>query len=237
MIKIRNLEQVELKDTFILKIKEYFSAKLDQLNNRDTNRRSSSYGYRTRMPNDYKSEEAKILAYCLTEPGWQKFLTRMKQLPYKSFESIRSNGEIYIKATTKELIVDVPPRPSYMTPGKYNLGQYAIYIPYKSLVGSQIDAIHFIPLKLPVVDRDWDYHPRHLHHKAHPQSGYANPLTYRPNTCWGNFGSMVIMTMQVGDIPELYRLLHMYLSIQNVNSPLTYWGDLSRIYERIKDNE
>jgi hypothetical protein len=191
-------------------------------------------------------EESRIIRYYLTGDGWQKFLTRLKQLPYRSFDAVRSQDQYFIKATTWDLVVDLPHRTGrdqgfhrYLPVGKYRLGPYAIYIPYKALLASAMDAIHFIPLKCPLAEQDRTYVPRHLHHYAQVESyaKRANPLTYYPSTCWGNFGSIISMTLDVGNIPELFRALHLFLSIQNTNSPLVWSDKLAHIYERIKTDE
>ncbi len=241
MIKLTRIDQVEIDPTFQAVITKYFKSKVQSL---EQDSRFSTYHQEAgqRVNSSLFTEIDKINFY-LSNPGWQVFLTRMKQLPYKRFSATQSEGSLYLKAQTQELIVNVPApsgrvRHSRLTPGKYNIGAYSIYVPYNSaLISNNIDSIHFIPEKNMTAD-DGRYHRRHMHHyaMADQQEMISNPLTYRPSTCWGNFGPIISMNLQAGDIPELFRSLYLYVTIQNVDSPLVYPTELF-FYRRIPENE
>jgi hypothetical protein len=244
MIRLKTINQVEINEPFQLVIQRYFSEKLASFDKNSC--QSKLHQTSSRALIRLSDEECKTIQYYTTKEGWEKFITRMKQLSYKSFEAVSSGKQIYLKAVTDELIVDVPNRfgrserfHSYMPAGKYNIGQYAIYIPYHDLQNSSMNLFHFIPLRKPLVDPGETHHPRHLHHYARLESSgrRENPLTYDPRTCWGNFGSIVSMTLNAGDIPELFRALNLFLTIQNPASPLVWPSHLGSIYERIAPND
>jgi hypothetical protein len=237
LIKLKQVEQVEFTPYFEEIAKAFLKRKSELM--RDNARFHEV---------DLSGEIDKIKFY-LTDPGWQVFLTRMKQLPYKSFTAIRSLDVNYLKALTHDLIVTVPSRSgrgrSEIQPGKYNIGQYAIYISYADLVVGNIDDVHFIPERVKVLSQYDDVHYRHMHHYGclHDRNGNthidalrSNPLAYSTSTCWGNFGPIVRMNMAAADIPELYRALYLFTTIQNVDSPLVN-PRLLKHYERIHDHD
>jgi hypothetical protein len=233
MITLKTIEQVEISDAFKHQARDYFGEIVS---------RAEKYNRRT------TEAFIKTLGFWLTCGGFEMFLTRMKQLPYNKFDAIRSDGQVYFKATTKPLIVEISRiNRHHGWAGNYDIGAYSIYIPYRGMLNSNIEDIHFIPEKnkwLEGYDR-WELedrgsisHYRHLHHYAyfsHRESKISNPLTYNPRTCWGNFGSMVSSIMGDGDLPELFRTLYLYVTIQNPDSPLVQLVDLDH-YKRI-DND
>lgn len=235
MIKLKTIEQVEIHPHFQEFIKIYFEQKIR------IGIRQTRYGSRT------QSHDLDKLKFYRTDPGFQVFLTRMKQLDFASFTMIKALNKNWFKATTKELIVDMPK--SYrnrVRTGKYNIGAYSIYYDFDSLIKSDIDKIHFIPEKQKLAKRNGAHggresivHARHMHHKAywypnaHDQI-LGNPLTYQPATCWGNFGNIMSLTCAAGDIPELYRALYLYVTIQNPDSPLTPFEYMEH-YERMDE--
>jgi hypothetical protein len=52
----------------------------------------------------------------------------------------------------------------------------------------------------------------------------VHPLDKEPRTCWGGFGNPVRLLLDIPDIPELFRLLYLYLSRYNPSSPLVHGG-------------
>ncbi len=231
MIKLITIEQVELTDAFKYQAREFFSDTLTRVHRA---RRSSS------------DTVIKNMNFWLTKGGFEIFLTRLKQLPYAKFDAVKSGGRVYFKATTKDLIVTVSGHRRNRWSGKYDIGPYSIYVPYSDVLSGNIDSFHFIPEKNNKLDgyEQWELdergtipHYRHLHHYGLcwcRESKLNNPLTYESRTCWGNFGSMVSAIMNDGDLPELYRTLYLYVSIQNPNSPLVQLENLNH-YERIGD--
>lgn len=244
MIRLKTMDQVEITEPFKWVIQKYFSEKLanfEKMTQHFASNRDSSKAHP-----GFSEEECKTIQYYTTKDGWEKFLTRMKQLPYEEFAAVKSKNQTYLKAVTKTLIVEMPRRNGrsgefhrHLPAGKYNIGQYAIYIPCNDLYDSCMYAFHFIPLRKMLVEPGETFHPRHLHHYARLEGRGVrdNPLSYTPSTCWGNFGSIVSMTLNVGDIPELFRALYLFLTIQNPDSPLVWPQHLSTIYQRMASNE
>ena len=244
MIRLKTMDQVEITEPFKRVIQNYFSEKL--ANFEKMTQHAALHRGSSRANPSFSEEESRTIQYYTTKDGWEKFLTRMKQLPYEEFAAVKSRNQTYLKAVTKALIVDVPRRNSrsngfhrQMPAGEYNIGQYSIYIPCKDLHTSCMNAFHFIPQRMPMVETGETNHPRHLHHYARLESKgmRENPLSYTPSTCWGNFGSIVSMTLNVGDIPELFRALYLFLTIQNPDSPLVWPHHLKSIYQRTGSND
>lgn len=211
MIKLKEIKRVEIKSSFIELIK-------------------------LTMPNivEHREERGGNGNACKTwrfylDKGFDIFLTRMKQLPYESFEGIKSHGKYYFKATTEPLTVDY--KVSDKSMGLYDIGRYSIYLPTDSLMLSQLDGIHLIPHSKDMATRDGRYY-RHMHHLAYKDtySIEGNPLTQRANTCWGSIGSIMIMTMEDLDLPEIFRALYLFVTIQNGSSPLVHISGLDHYH-------
>jgi hypothetical protein len=234
MIKLKTLTQVQISEAFKGVSRQYLAQKLEKM---ELNARY------TRNPN--LDAMLKVLRHTLTPPGFEMFLTRLKQLPFESFDAVQSGGRRFIKGKTKTLIVEIPKsrRRRSLEPGPYDIGSYGIYLPYDDLLVNRLENVHFLPDK----NRGWErakaevpyFHARHLHHygKYYPGEGnISNPLTFTSSTCWGNFGGIISLTMEAGDLPELFRSLYLFLHIQNINSPLVGLGVLAH-YERIQDEK
>jgi hypothetical protein len=224
MIKLKTVEQVEISEGFKQLAREFFEEKLSKTKERKM------------LAN--ANEICKVLEFYQTKEGFEVFLTRMKQLPFSKFEAISSLGEQWFKATIKDLIFEVPyehheriNRKNVFVEykrEKYDVGTYFIYLPMKDLLKSSMDRFHLIPERNLKLTQDYyvdnNRHNRHLHHYAicHNISQISNPLAYEPRTCWGNFGGIISASIHAGDIPELYRALYLFTTIQNISSPLVY---------------
>ena len=219
MIRLKTIQQVEIDPGFTLQVKRFFELKLSYF-----------------PPRSAKAFE--ILAYQQSQTGFEKFITRLKRLEYRYFSAIKNKGNVYLKAETHPLVIDYPDRKNH--PEKYAIGPYAIYLNFDGLLRGNISQFHFIPLRQPTVDPDhlydnWACHFRHMHHKALFKNGVSemsNPLSYEPQTCWGSFGSVIPEVIADGDLVELFRMLYLFLTIHNPNSPLLYIRELPH-YERI----
>lgn len=219
MIRLKTIQHVDLDSGFTRQVRRFLDLK--------------QFFYPPRSANAFE-----ILAYQQSAGGFEKFVTRLKQLDYKSFSAIKNGGSIYLKAETHPLVIDYPNRID--RPEKYAIGAYAIYCKLDSLLRGDISQIHFIPLRQPTVDPQqisdgWACHFLHLHHKAiykKELSERSNPLSYEPQTCWGSFGSVIPEVAADGDLVELYRMLYLFLTIHNPASPLVYIRELPH-YERI----
>lgn len=217
MIKLKTVEQVAIDEHFIHLARDFFDNKLNYFPPRS-------------------KEALDILKYYTSRQGFEMFLTRLKQLEYQTFTGIRSLNQSYIKAVTKEMAPDYG---EGSRKRKVEIGAYAIYISMNALLHGNINDYHFIPARKPIADepilsRDRTYsyitHYRHLHHYADFNSHeghYKNPLSYRPKTCWGTFGSMMPSIAQDGDLAELFRALYLFLFVQNPNSPLVHISNLT----------
>jgi hypothetical protein len=220
MIKLKNVNQVKIDDSFVTLVKKFMQQKVKHLTPR-------------------QKHAIDVLSFYLTDPGFEKFITRLKQMPYESFSAIRSNDNTYFKAVTRDIVLNYQGRSDRdSSRGKIDIGSYTIYVPFDSILHSNVNNIHFIPARDPIAPRDERCtHIRHMHHLADyikEEHKYNNPLSYRPRTCWGSFSSMIPAIASDGDLVELYRVLYLFTSIWNARSPLADLGQLRRIYQRVE---
>ena len=230
MIKLQVKNQVTITESFKLQVRLFLTEKLTYLNRNIQNQTNSNL-----------SLVIQQLTYHQTEKGFATLLTRMKQLPYAEFTAVISAGDVFFKARTHSLKVQVPEsrryRPGMAFPsGQYDIGVYSIYVPLSALIHGNLHTIHFIP-EGSLAWREQSgqeayFDHRHLHHYAfyaphHPGQRIGNPLTYETRTCWGNFGAILSMNIEAGDLPEIFRSLYLFVTIQNVDSPLVDWHNLT----------
>ena len=220
MIKLNHTVQVKIDDTFVTVVKDFIEKKMAFINPR-------------------QKHAIDVLRFYQTEPGFEKFVTRLKQMPYESFSAIRSNGLVYFKAVTKQIMMNYPGR-SDRDPdrGKLDIGAYTIYMSTHAALHGNVNEIHFIPARNPLAPSKASCtHQRHMHHLADFRPDihkHSNPLTYTPRTCWGSFSSMIPAIAQDGDLVELFRVLYLFASIWNPNSPLARLEQLIKIYKRVE---
>lgn len=230
MIKIQVKNQVVITESFKQQARQFLTEKLAQLNRISQN-----------LPSLSLTPVIQLLSYQQTETGFAALITRMKQLPYAEFTAVVSAGEVMFKARTHPLRVQVPESKRYrpglaFPPGQYDIGSYSIYVPISALIHGNLQPIHFIPegslAWREQTGREAYFDNRHLHHYAfyaphHTGQKIGNPLTYETRTCWGNFGAILSMNMEAGDLPEIFRSLYLFVTIQNVDSPLVDWRNLT----------
>lgn len=239
MIKLSTRKQVVITKSFEELARKFLAEKQAHQNTLSLQRNNSNF-----------APLIKMMDYQLSENGFAMLITRLKQLPYSEFSTCRLRNEAFFRARTQALNVQIPgskrlrPQTTF-PPGSYDIGPYSIYISFSALIHGNLDLIHFIPdsnLEWRTRDGHESFvHYRHLHHYAfyHPShDGHriGNPLTYETQTCWGNFGAIMSMNLEAGDLPEIFRSLYLFVTIQNVDSPLVNWRNLSH-YKRNPDEK
>lgn len=152
-----------------------------------------------------------------TREGRDYEITRLRGLDYVGFGVVERNDKRYLVAKTKDITLTLWKRskPGPSAP-RWDMGPYIIYIELEGLKNGLISNPHFIPLRSPLTEN------RHPHHKARPSSPNwpYDPLQFVPSTCWGSFGPIVSDCAKNGDIVELFRAFHAYLSRYDSGSPL-----------------
>ena len=133
-------------------------------------------------------------------------ITKLRGLPFSLFTAYSFRETLYLMGQTHPIII-------HHRGEVYDLGPYEIHISTEVILNGNLNKIHMIPKKAPLVS------DRFMHHTAYPQ-GETYPLAYKTNTCWGDFGSTINSFVVDADIPELFRGLQVYLSRYNAASPL-----------------
>lgn len=147
--------------------------------------------------------------------GMEYVLMRMKRLPYDRFYCKTSGGREWIIGLTHDVITKMS-----RARRKYNHGKYFVAVSVEELGKSNITAtnsFHLIPQRRP------DTLARHMHHHISPDvaNQSKSPLDWIPtNTCLGGFGGPVRQGFATADVPELFRILHMFAERLNPDSAL-----------------
>lgn len=111
-------------------------------------------------------------------------------------------------------------------------GGYEIWVPARSLGGTNINSIAFLPAD------DIRLAYRHMHHYVRPDPyhrdsihigvEYDHPVKAEPVFCWSQFGSPVSDAMASVDIPGLFQLLRKFAGRFYPGSPLVGLNELKR---------
>ena len=129
----------------------------------------------------------------------------------------------YFAAETPDVVIEYH--------GRWNLGQYLVYLPIAAFLKGQVGAFgnavgfHFIPKRNPLTGE------RHMHHAGHPtalSSSRRDPLLMNPSTCWGGFGPVIVGNVKDCDVVETFRTIYTYLGRYDASSPLI-WNGLNGI--------
>jgi hypothetical protein len=144
--------------------------------------------------------------------GMDLEVTRLRALGFEEFAIAGFNGRKFFGGITPEIVMEEIGHGNRPV-GKWDVGRFEAYIPIEDVLSGETCRIHFIPTR----ERSTPY--RHPHHVASPQG--SNPLGFSPRTCWSDFGGPVTMALNEGNIPELFRMFHIFVSRYYNRSPLT----------------
>lgn len=135
--------------------------------------------------------------------------TQLMCLPFVKFFTLEHRGALWLAGLTRPItLTDGGPR-------RWQGPRYTIYVPRNVIARGTSADFHWVP-----EGRELEY-ARHPHHNAY--RGSANhPLDMDPNTCWGEFPTIVSSCVRAGDVVSLFRTLHLYATRVNMSSLLTH---------------
>lgn len=156
-------------------------------------------------------------------------ITRLHRLPYTHFAMRKdgSGGEFFVGST----------RPVFTEPFLYrgetrrlDLGPYFVCVSADHLGGTYRPSVHLIPERAPLIGA------RSLHHVSDTAAPGTNPLDTIPRTCWGGFNNVIQSSWYSADVPEIFSMLHSYLTRVNPNDALAGIHSLTFAnLERVQD--
>ena len=170
--------------------------------------------------------------------GFGDIMMRMRRLPFEKFYlkkrvSQHIGEQTWIIGMTREIRCDlgmphIGLSGSNVSDKTYNLGKYFIAV-LSEAIGSHNPTFHLMP------ESDPTTLARHMHHHvdsgSRGNSGKTNPLDWTPMNCYGSFEPAIKGTFINADIPELFRMLHLFTKALNPNSPLLRLPQLPHISE------
>lgn len=150
-------------------------------------------------------------------------LTRLRGIDFYSIDTIEVDGDIWFVAQTKDLKIqtvqgrggrhDRYAHSDHNKLGEYHdLGDYKVYFPKKDLASPVVKNIHFVP------DRRPDTPDRHFHHRG--TGSKSHPVKMNAHSCWGGFAEPVAACMEACDLPDLFRILRIFVGRRNPQSLL-----------------
>jgi len=145
-------------------------------------------------------------------------------LPYEQITVVDNpkslNGEKFLHGVSRTIIVDEIERGNSVVKGKYDIGEYDVYLFQHLFVGSPIaSGMHFVPR------RDPETRARHWHHTWGLQSGALPPYHFTdgyPSTCMSTYGAIFQDLARNLAFAEFFRIVHNFLSHYYSGSPLSH---------------
>lgn len=170
--------------------------------------------------------------------GFSDVVMRMRRLPFERFYlksrmSSHSGQQDWIIGLTRTILTEITTRHRGVKgvpvdTAKYDMGKYFIAI-LSQAIGTHQPTFHLMPESNPTTMA------RHMHHHVstgrHGNMGKTNPLDWTPANCYGTFAAAISGTFLNADIPELFRMLHLFTKTLNPNSPLLDMAQLNHIKE------
>ena len=144
--------------------------------------------------------------------GMDLEVTRLRALGFEQFAIASFESRCFFGGITPEIVMEEVSRANRLV-ARWDVGRFEAYIPIEDVLSGETCRIHFIPTR----ERTTPY--RHPHHVASPQG--LNPLGFSPRTCWSDFGGPLTMALNECNIPELFRMFHIFISRYYNGSPLT----------------
>jgi hypothetical protein len=168
--------------------------------------------------------------------GLSGIMMRMRRLPYEKFYLKSRKGtagpQDWIIGLTQTIMCEIDM--THRGPGgvnkpagtKYDMGKYYIAILCQA-VGTHTPTFHLLP------ESDPSTMARHMHHhvRGSHNTGKKNPLDWTPANCYGTFSGAIVGSFQNADIPELFRMLHIFTKTMNPASPLIDIPQLPHVRE------
>lgn len=153
-------------------------------------------------------------------------LTRLRGIDFESIDTIEAGDEIWLVAQTRDLMIQTvtgmggyTSTYSHSEKNKmgeiFDCGDYKIYVKIRDLGENNIQNLHFVP------DLDPSTNNRHYHHRAFGPN-VAHPTMMSISTCWGGFADPISSTMAAVDLPDLFRMLRIFVGRRNPKSLLVH---------------
>lgn len=136
-------------------------------------------------------------------------ITRMRSMAYTKLDIHKDR--YFVGHTADVVMEEVDGRNKVIA--TWDTGPYTVYIPVQALISGSMNSIHFIP------ERNPDSTGRHPHHVCY-QRGETHYLDYSPSTCWATFATPVGLAMREVNLPDLFRLLRIFVGKYYNGSPL-----------------
>jgi hypothetical protein len=170
----------------------------------------------------YKGDIARLLPIAQNKNGagigMDNEVARLRSLEYQEFYLTEHMQEKYFIGQTRPIIMQAYKGSKRLD--RYNMGSYLVVIPTNAFVNVSLEWILFIP------ERDMFTPWRHPHHYIRPRDYEPEPqsfidlLSVKPNTCWASVAPAVMGMLRSIDMVEAFRMLHVFLSRYDTNSPL-----------------
>ena len=154
--------------------------------------------------------------------GIDREMARLRGTDFESIELKMVRTDKWLVAQTRDLRMVAVQSNNYYNAkkgDKYDYGDYKIYVKVSDLGTPKLGSLHFVPDLEPFV------HERHHHHKADMTRNARernHPVFMTPRSCWGGFSEPISANMSYCDLPELFRILRVFVGRYNPGSPLAH---------------
>lgn len=126
-------------------------------------------------------------------------LKSLSFLPYTRFSVRENRHRPFLVGVTNEICyLDYNDDPR-------TLGQYLVAVPVSNISEGMLGEFHFVPLK------DIRVENRHFHHYA-DYTETCNPLNYKPYTCWGSVGQLMVNAIDLVNITAIFEAAYVFLT-------------------------
>lgn len=158
--------------------------------------------------------------------GMDLEMSRLRSIDLKAIYLEEIEGHDYLVGETEGLIITLKDYDYFeKQTGKklkhyeYDHGDYKMYVWCGLLSTPKISELHFIPQLDPFNSN------RHYHHTGYSKEPNgrmpSHPVLMRPNSCWGGFASPLSVGLSMVDLPELFRMMRVFVGRYNPGSPLS----------------
>lgn len=151
-------------------------------------------------------------AFLTSSESRDRITAKLASLPYEEFGYRKINDREFLYGKTRDIILETY-RYSTIT-ARHNIGPYWVLTDFDIFFGGSVEHIHLIPARFP------NLKDRHPHHYAIGYGG--SPSEWDTNTCLGSFAGILTSLRNIGDIPEWFRVWHIFLSRHDDTSNLCH---------------
>jgi len=213
------ISHARIEDGVVDYIRDMYVAKLRMMQ-----RRMQTNAFARKVKEDLLLAKS-LMSLLSDKDEFDKMMTTLMNLEYTSFRVVEYESKPFLVGTTKPVVMAVYSHSDHRNARpleRYNIGEYEVCIDKTPLLNGGTQNVSLLP-------KEHRAEPQRTpHHHGHPDQ-VKDPIAWTAATCLGSFGVVLGSAYRALDIPEIYRIWHMYIGRCDQGSQLRGRANSNRL--------